>query len=235
MLHGFGGSGGALARHLQLAGLADSRRIAFAVPDGARDGSGRRHWNAGPSCCDFERRGTDHVKALAALLARARAHPRVDPDRIFVGGISNGAFMAERLACDVPGIAGVLAIAGTMAVDRAPCAQAPRVVLHVHGDQDPTVRWDGGVVLGRTDVAPHAGAVAASEQWGRRLGCGPSSAVLGTFDLEPSLDGAETERLSWAGCQGRVELLRVRGGRHDVGSGTSAFATLIAMLLGEPS
>jgi polyhydroxybutyrate depolymerase len=235
VLHGFGGSGGALARHLELPRLADARGIAFAAPDGAPDASARRHWNAGPACCDFDRRGTDHVAALGALLDRARAHPRIDPDRIFIAGVSNGAFMAERLACDLPHIAGLLAIAGTMPKDRARCAQAPGVILHVHGDADPTVRWDGGVVLGRTDVAPHAGAFATGASWASRLGCGAAFAPRGTLDFEPSLPGPETEHLAWPSCRGRVELLRVRGGKHDVASSPSAFATLTAMLLGSPS
>ncbi len=235
LLHGYSGSGAAIAKHVGLAALAEAKGFSYAAPDGSLDRSKRRHWNAGPSCCDFDRLGADHVSALRAVLDAARASPVVDPARVYVAGFSNGAFMAERLACDVPGIAGVLDVAGSAPTDVAGCRAPPLATLiHVHGELDPTVRIEGGRVLGRTDVAAHPSAADAVAAWAKRAGCG-TPAPAGTLDLETSVAGAETARSRHQGCPGRFELLRIADGGHDVASSPAAFATLITILLGEGS
>jgi polyhydroxybutyrate depolymerase len=233
VLHGFTGSGAAIAKHLGLPALAEAEALSYAAPDGALDKSKRRHWNAGASCCDFDRLGTDHVAELGALIAAARALPEIDPARIYVAGFSNGGFMAERLACDVGGIAGVLDVAGGSPIDLDACKAPPvPVVIHVHGDADPTVRFGGGRVLGRTDVGPHPGAVDAVAAWAKRASCG-TAAPAGTLDLEASIADAETTRSRHGGCAGRFEMLTVVGGGHDIAGSPTSFAQLVTILLGE--
>lgn len=235
LLHGFGGGGAAIAKHVGLPALAETERFSYAAPDGSLDRSKRRHWNTGASCCDFDRIGLDHVAVLRGVIEAARANPAVDPARIYVAGFSNGGFMSERLACDIPGIAGVLDVAGSSPTDVATCkAPAPATVIHVHGDDDPTVRVGGGTVLGRTDVAPHPSAASAVAGWAKRAGCGTSSPA-GTLDLEASLPEEETTRSRHQGCSGRYELWTVAGGGHDVASSPTAFARLVTTLLFEGS
>ena len=235
LLHGFGGSGAAIAKHVGLAALAEAERFSYATPDGALDRSKRRHWSTGASCCDFDRLGVDHVGQLRSVIDAARANPAVDPARIYVAGFSNGGFMAERLACEVPGIAGVLDVAGSSPSDVAACkAPPPGTVIHVHGDADPTVRVGGGTVLGRSDVAPHPAAADAVEGWAKRAGCG-TAAPAGTLDLEASLSDAETTRARHQGCSGRYELWTVAGGGHDIAGAPASFAQLVTTLLSEGS
>src|SRR6185503_17547684 len=71
-----------------------------------------------------------------------RTH-RVDPDRVFATGISNGGMMAGRLACDLPGrFAAIAPVAATLATS---CDRAePVSVLHIHGTADMSVPIAGG-------------------------------------------------------------------------------------------
>jgi polyhydroxybutyrate depolymerase len=234
LLHGYSGSGSASARHFDLGGIGERRRFSWAAPDGGVDRHGARFWNAGPSCCDFDHSGVDHVAALSAILGAARANPAVDPDRLYVVGYSNGGFMAQRLGCELGGIAGIASVSGAAPTDLGHCPSSPRTVIHAHGDADVSVHFEGGRVLDRTDVAPHPSAVEGLLGWARHLGCEPRLTPLGRLDLEPATPGSETQRLGVAGCATRLELWRVGGGGHDIVATRPAFELLLSELMGEP-
>jgi polyhydroxybutyrate depolymerase len=234
VLHGYGGSGTAIARHFDLGALGERRRLAWAAPDGALDRHGARFWNSGPACCDFDRTGVDHVALLRGFVEAAQGNAFVDPERIYLVGYSNGGFMAQRLGCELPGLAGVASVAGAAPADLSHCPSSPRLLIHVHGDEDPSVRPEGGRVLDRNHMAPHPSVQEGMLGWARRVGCEPRLGPLGRLDLEPSLPGAETQRLGIAGCSTRLELWRVAGGKHDVVAGRAAFERLLSELIGEP-
>jgi polyhydroxybutyrate depolymerase len=120
------------------------------------DSSGRRFWNATDGCCDFERREIDDVGYIDAVIDDMRAQYNIDPRRIFLLGHSNGGFMAHRLACDRAGIDGILSVAGPSPLSVTSCDHAPRRVLHVHGDADDVVAFEGGHVFQTS--SPHASA-----------------------------------------------------------------------------
>jgi polyhydroxybutyrate depolymerase len=232
LLHGYSGSGSSIARNFAMPELGERRRFVWAAPDGTMDKHGARFWNTGPACCDFDRLGVDHVTALRAILDEARAHPSVDPNRLYVIGYSNGGFMAQRLACEVAPLAGVASIAGMAPADVSRCPATPRVLIHVHGDADTFVRADGGTVLGRGDIARHPSVLEGMTGWARRVGCDPKLVPLGTLDLEAAVGGPETRRLGIAGCPTRLELWRVAGGEHNIVASRAAFEQLLDQLMG---
>src|SRR4051812_9814263 len=55
LLHGLGSSGHEIESS-DWGRFAAEHGIAFMAPSGPRDARGRRFWNAGKSCCDFEGR-----------------------------------------------------------------------------------------------------------------------------------------------------------------------------------
>jgi polyhydroxybutyrate depolymerase len=230
LLHGYGGSGGSFARHFQFPSLAESRGFAFVAPDGRADGRGSRFWNAGDACCDFDRTGYDHVKELAEIVELARTHPLVDPSRVFVVGYSNGGFMAHRLACEVPGIAGIASVAGGASFDASSCKHAPRAVLQIHGDADRIVRFEGGHVLGRSEVPVHLAAPSLMDAWAKRRGCEVAPTAGPKIDLDPAIPGSETEPLGYA-CAPGVVLFKVAGAEHDVTSHPTAMAQILERLM----
>ena len=96
---------------------------------------------------------------MNALIDQVSGQVGIDPDRVYVTGMSNGAIMSGRIACQMSDrIAAVAQVAGTVAVDIAPTCEPGRPVpiLEIHGTDDPLVPYDGGTVAamlgGRGDV-----------------------------------------------------------------------------------
>jgi polyhydroxybutyrate depolymerase len=214
-LHGLGATGEGLVRSLDVAPLSQRLGFSFVAPDGALDHHGRRFWNAGHACCDFDRKQPDHVRLIGALapdLERGGAG-RLTP--VVVVGFSNGAFMAHRLACDVERVGAIVAIAGAVPAEGdPPCApKHPVRVIVVHGDADGVVPYAGGPVLGDTTrVVPSAADTA--RLWADRNHCKGALGKPTRRDLVQRLDGEETRLEAFAGCDAPVELWTVEGADH---------------------
>ena len=104
----------------------------------------RRTWNAGRCCGQAVKQNVDDVLFIKQLIDDVQARYAIDTRRVYVAGMSNGAMMAYRLACEIPDkIAAIIAVSGTLAMDN--CDAAKDVpVLHIHGDQDNNVPFAGG-------------------------------------------------------------------------------------------
>lgn len=223
-LHGLGDRGSSFATALGASGISAQFGLDVASPDGAKDSRGRRHWNAGSACCDFDGLGTDHVAELRGAM-RGRA--------TIIVGFSNGSFMAQRLACAAPEVVGIVSLAGGDPLDPSACASSsPIAIVHVHGSDDRVVPYAGGHVLGDRARAAIPSAEATMLLWGERNGCeiGRGFSVERKLDLSPSLPGAETEVLALRGCRATVELWRIEGGAHlDPASPRVVSAALAAL------
>jgi polyhydroxybutyrate depolymerase len=218
LLHGLGSSGEELAAGSDWPSFAESHGIAWAAPSGPVDAQGRRFWDAGPSCCNFDKLPVDHVAALGELIRRLKQSPSVDGSRVYVGGHSNGAFMAHRLACERPElVSGIIAVAGTGPQSRASCKTPtlPLRVLQIHGDQDPIVPYAGGHLFRRPDLPEHLSARKTAEDWANALGCDAAAKNGPALDVEARRPGAETRVDAFEHCRaGAVELWTVTGGSH---------------------
>jgi polyhydroxybutyrate depolymerase len=138
-LHAALGSGAVMELLTRLDRVADRERFLVAYPDGTPPDA--RVWNAG-DCCD--RSAADDVGFLDGLVDSLVAGQRADPARVYVTGISNGAMMALRFACQRAGkVAAVAVVAGSMTY--GPCRPARPVPLMIfHGTADITVPEAGG-------------------------------------------------------------------------------------------
>lgn len=224
-LHGLGGSGQELTAALQLAEMAEAFGFAFIAPEGEIDRSGRRFWNAGNTCCNFDDIAVDHVAALERWIGEATAHVRVDPARVYLVGFSNGGFMAYRAACELGRLlSGIFSIAGAGLSDPSACRPDKALsVVQIHGDRDAIVKFDGGHLFADTRRPRYPSAEKSLKSWATFDGCTGEPAPLRELDLDPRTPGAETVVSSYPGCSGRrVELWRVTGGDHS--SGLSRFS-----------
>jgi polyhydroxybutyrate depolymerase len=220
VLHGGLGSGAQAEYAYRWNDLADARGVVVAYPDGVG-----RTWNAGTCCGPAQRMGVDDVGFLEAVVREIETSERIDPARIFVTGVSNGAMMAYRLACDLPGrFAAIGPVAGTMLCDCA--APAPTSVLHIHGLDDANVPFAGGV--GARAIQPQVRPTVRSvlDVWRRVGGCGPPRVI----DAPP----VRTE--IWSGAGVEVTLITIAGAGHQWPGGRPSAPRVARVLsLDQPS
>ncbi len=214
LLHGYSSNGSTQNAYFRLGAQADRGGFLLAYPNGTRDLMGNRFWNATDACCDFYARGVDDVAYLDAVLDEISGRYRVDPARVFLVGHSNGAFMAHRYACDRAGrVAAIVTLAGMQWQDASRCPAASAVsVLHVHGRNDDTIRYQGG----STPKGPYPGAVETAGAWAAKDGCSGTLTSTGRrIDLDRWVAGEETAVARYGGCTGvDVELWTIEGGGH---------------------
>jgi polyhydroxybutyrate depolymerase len=116
---------------------ADKGGFIVAYPDGTS-----RAWNAGTCCGLPAATHVDDVGFVVDAVKSLEADSAIDASRVYATGMSNGAMLAYRLACETDVFAAVAPVAGTILVD---CSAAkPTSVLHIHGVADENVPYAGG-------------------------------------------------------------------------------------------
>ncbi len=214
-LHGFTSNAGVTDNYFGLSRRVETDGIAVILPNGTRNPDGVSFWNATDFCCDGYRTGVDDVGYLNSLVEEAGQH--IVPDGVYLVGLSNGAFMSYRMACEsMPGLRAIAAVAGTSFDDPEVCEGArPLSVLHIHGTSDNVIRFGGGSGTGGTR---YPGARETVRRWAARAGCDlDASEALPRLDLDLLLEGDETtRRLYSTGCADglKVELWTVQAGPH---------------------
>jgi polyhydroxybutyrate depolymerase len=166
VLHGGFGSAGQAEQAYGWDELADRHGFLVAYPDGVG-----RSWNAGWCCGPARTYEVDDVGFMEALVDDLSAGGSVDPRRVFAAGVSNGAMLAYRVACESPGLlAAIGVVAGTMACE---CLRpGPVSLLHIHGLEDRSVPFEGGVGLEAADRRPPPSVPSVIQFWRTGGGCG---------------------------------------------------------------
>ena len=199
-LHGRGSTGKQMERFTHLDAIAAREQFAVVYPD-AID----HHWNDGR-----QPTGIDDVAFIARLIDDMAMRHAIDRSRVFVTGMSNGAMMSYRLACDLSDrIVAIAPVAGDLpAVACRP--GRPISVLAINGTSDPLVPYDGGVA-GRGGTV--LSSPASADFFARADGC--SDAIASD---EPDLDrddGVRSHDRRYR-CPAKlgVELVTLEGGGH---------------------
>ncbi len=210
--------------------LAEQVGFALAMPSAIGEiwNDGR---NAGPP-------GTraDDVGYLAAVLDDAILRTPIDPRRIYVVGMSNGAAMAGRLARELSErIAAMAQVAGTASADLAAVRQPalPVPILSIHGTADSTAPYGGGVRRGLVShlmIRHAAGPSVSVDDWAR-FWVAANRATEGPDEQQLPPDVAVR---TWHGptSSSDVVFYRIDGGGH---TWPGSHFTLPAFLFGRTS
>jgi polyhydroxybutyrate depolymerase len=101
-------------------------------------------WNAGNCCGDARDNKVDDVGFVRKIVANLTHQMNIDKNRIYATGMSNGAMMSYRLACEMPDVfTGIAAVAGTDNTQLCHPAK-PISILHIHAKNDSMVLFTGG-------------------------------------------------------------------------------------------
>lgn len=208
VMHGGLGNADETERTTGMNRVAASNQFMVAYPNGtgSRLLKNRRTWNAGKCCGPAVEQNVDDVQFIHGMLADIAKHHPLDRSRVYATGISNGAMMAYRLACEAPqDIAAIIPVSGTLALNS--CAGAKGVpILHIHGSKDSNVPYAGGMGENAIAGVAHRSVPETLQIMAKAHGCGGSS--------EQALpDGSQLT--SWS-CpsQAPVELRLIPNGEH---------------------
>lgn len=208
-LHGYTGESQSHSIYTFLQAAADKRSVAYIAPNGLKDSAGSRFWNGTSACCNFGGSEVSDVDYINSLIEEISSKVSIDQSRIYLFGHSNGHFMSYKFACSTKGIVTAVAgLAGAMDVDPNACSKEPMNILHIHGTNDQTILYDGGVLFGN----PYLSAERSTAQWASINSC--TKPTEGQFDLLQSMQGDDTSAISYSCKQGALELWRINGGVH---------------------
>jgi polyhydroxybutyrate depolymerase len=190
-------------RTLGLEALARRDGVVLAYPD-AVEGS----WNDGRPGVDSvaHRELIDDVGFLRAIVADATTRYGVDARWVVAVGLSNGAMMATRLACEAADVFGsVAAVAGVAASEQLNRCNPSRPVAFrlIVSRRDPTVPFTGGPIAaaGGRSRGAGASAMAVAAWWAARAGCSGSTST-------PLPDSAPAvQRWTATGCSPGTEVV----------------------------
>ena len=212
-LHGAGGSPASFAK---VSGLADAALpLGYTVifPAGVEE-DGRRTWNALYCCGEAQAAGVDDLAFLDRVVADAADRFGLDPGRLYLTGMSNGAMLAETYGV-LRGVKAVAGVSGTLDLTQAPAAAVP--LLHIHGRADQVVPYDGGQGRNATaDFTPVDDVIAAFV-----AAFGDLTRAEGTIDIGKG--GTLDQRVDYADATGTVQvrLISIEDGGHTWPGGDS--------------
>jgi polyhydroxybutyrate depolymerase len=232
-------------------GLAEANGVLVVYPEGVGSGGAAsptfgpatRTWNGGVCCGPAARDDVDDVAFIEALIDEVAGRYRVDPDRVFATGHSNGAIMSYRLACELSDkVVAAAFFAGTLGVDDCR-PSTPVSLMHLHGTADEHLPYTGGVgpksIAGVDFPSPTAGV----RTFATADGC-PADPVTATSVTDPNV---RTESWSPCGDGTEVRFVTIEGASHawpgstprtaisgEPYAGYDASAELLAFLLAHP-
>ncbi len=176
VLHGGGGNAINAESMTGFTAKANAENFIVVYPDG----SGRRRgalltWNAGHCCGYAMEKKADDVAFIRALIDTLVARYPIDPKRVFVTGMSNGAMMTHRIGIELSDrVAAIAPVVGALFGDE-PRPRTPVSALIINGLVDESVPYGGGAPGGRFseswDGTPTQPAVEQGKFWAAADGC----------------------------------------------------------------
>jgi polyhydroxybutyrate depolymerase len=217
-LHGLDGTGQGAEQASHLGNIARQAGFIAVFPDGLA-----KQWNHYPPGHVTEaaqRRaqaaGTivpDDEAFLKAIIADFVGRHLADAQHVYLGGMSNGTFMALRMLCDDAGQFAALALIsdGMPIPTGAGCHPAkPIPVLIEKGTADDHIPYAGGLIL------DHEFSVWSADRlngfFAALDGCTPNPTTNENF---PNGGKFKIDHLEWTDCKaGPIEFYRINGGPH---------------------
>nr|QRD81027.1 lipolytic protein [uncultured bacterium] len=195
--HGLGSSAREQELYSQLVPLAEREGFVLVSPQGV--GEPARWRGAGISQEDGVE-GPD-VRFFDRLLEFLADRLCLNPQRVYVTGMSNGAFFSSVLACYRPDVVAAAAPVAGVYFPPGGC-RGPVPLLAVHGRLDQVVPYGAGLIFG---VIPYRGAEAYVAEWAEQNGCRERTVRrLAPHVLE----------LRYEGCAADTALLAIEDGGH---------------------
>ncbi|CAH0995870.1 hypothetical protein EMA8858_01998 [Emticicia aquatica] len=160
-MHGGGGSADQCESDYSLTQKANSENFVIVYPEGVQSNGilRARTWNAG-TCCDYAvEKNIDDVHFISVLIDELLKNYKLNPKKVYLTGMSNGAILSYRLACEIPNkITAIAAVSGPMSLKDECKSLKPIPIMHLHSVLDQKVPVNGGTgIFGNTFPAVMSG------------------------------------------------------------------------------
>ncbi len=217
-LHGGGGTGKAMEK-LTLRGfnkLSDREGFIVVYPDGIE-----KHWNDGRENVKYRahQEKIDDVGFISELIDHLAKQYNIDIRRVYVTGISNGAMMSFRLACELSEkITAIAPVAGAMPENLpSQCSPSRSIpVLVISNTDDRLVPWEGGDIrFGRRTFGRALSVADTVKYWVNHNQCSSSASISMEPDRDPK-DGTRVRKELYNQCResSEIVLYAIEGGGH---------------------
>ncbi len=214
IFHGGGTNAAQMVRFCGLSDKADEAGFLAVYPNGTGRTEQLLTWNAGNCCGLAQQQNVDDVEFVRKLLDDLATVTKIDAERVYATGMSNGGMMAYRLAAELSDrIAAIAPVAGPMGIQECH-PRRPVPVLHFHGTDDefaPFVGGRGARSLSQTNFYSVEHSIGC---WVKANGCDEQPVVI----EEPVkvADGTKVMRKTWGhGKNGsEVVLIEIAGAGH---------------------
>ncbi len=221
-LHGGGGSGKHMVKLTQggFDALSEKKGFIVVYPDAIE-----KNWNDGRSGEEAGDRAhkekIDDVGFISALIDHLIKKLNIDQKRVYITGMSNGAMMSCRLACELSEkIAAIAPVAGSMPKNlyQSCSPTRPISVLAINNDKDPLMPFTGGDITGPFGRKKLGKVLSADENirfWAKHNVCSSSPVITQEPDTDPK-DGTRVRKEVYGNCRNGAEVVRyaVEGGGH---------------------
>ena len=137
-MHGFGGNAVSQISYTQMNQYAHSQNIAVVYPQGLNNS-----WNV---YTYWDNNWYDDVSFISAMIEQVAIDFNIDLDRVYACGMSNGGYMAYRLACDLSDkVVAFGSVTGNfmLTTSMGDCTNQDREIpiIHFHGTFDQVVNY----------------------------------------------------------------------------------------------
>ena len=217
MLHGGGGDKDVIKGFTQLNPVANALGYIAVYPQGFEPlPIGGFSWADGRGTA-ADNAGIDDIGFISTLINQLISDYAIDDQRVYVAGFSNGGFMTQTLACEIPGeLAAAAALGSSLGVSQsADCNTAEATpMMYVVGTADPEIPYNGGTMT-NPNVEPIIGVEAAVQFWVNKNNCDPTPQTTNLPDTVTD-DNSTVELLKYdnCDCSSDVYFYKVINGGH---------------------
>lgn len=210
--------------------LADVHGFVVAYPDGYE-----RHWNDSRIAAPYlaNKLDIDDKGFVIAMIEQLQNEVKIDTNRVFAVGYSNGGQMAYRLGLEMPDhIGAIAAVAANLPTkDNSDCRPSgkPIPVLILQGTKDPLNPYNGGKVSyfgfrNRGSVL----STRASAEYFAALNDHTDEPQITQMPHLNSSDPTSVERIEWISpSKADVVMLTVHGGGHVIPQASCEYPRLL--------
>lgn len=211
--HGGGGNGKQFMNASRWNAKSNKENFIVVYPNGTGRFKKMLTWNVETCCGWAQKKNSNDVAFIDALLDDLIKQYLIDAKRVYATGMSNGAMISYRLACELPHrITAIAPVAGTLMSTLAQDARKVPV-LHIHGTADQNVPFNGGVGSKSIVKINFTSVQKSLDTWIKHNGCKTMPTV--TNFLNTTNDGMINTRTIYANNTAPVELITIQGGGHS--------------------